>query len=217
MTKNGTQLICFDLGGVLVHTARRWEVACAAAGVPFRPERAADISWPRFAETVSAYEMDALSWIDYLEQGARALGSVYSPEELGRIHEAWLLGEYPGVEGIVRRLNDADGIVSSCLSNTNRRHWQMMEAAPERFPAFHALRRRWNSFEMGVRKPEHGIYRQLEADSRLPGSRILFFDDREENVAAARACGWRAEMIDRDGAVAGQLLGHLAAHGVRGF
>jgi HAD superfamily hydrolase (TIGR01509 family) len=212
-----TRLICFDLGGVLVETARRWEVGCAAAGVSFRSERHEETSWEHFAEVVDALETDALSWSDYLVQGARALGSVYSPEELGRIHEAWLLGEYPGVEAIVRSLNDANGVVSCCLSNTNRRHWQILESRPARFAAFHALQRRWNSFEMRVRKPHRDIYRRLEVESGVDPSRILFFDDREENVTAARECGWKAEVVDRDGDVAEQIRGHLAAYGVTGF
>ena len=43
---------------------------------------------------------------------------------------------------------------------------------------------------------------------------ILFFDDAEENVQAARAVGWRAERIDPAGDTARQIAEALAQHGV---
>ncbi len=43
---------------------------------------------------------------------------------------------------------------------------------------------------------------------------MLFFDDAEENVRAARAVGWRAERIDPAGDTARQMTGALAEHDV---
>jgi FMN phosphatase YigB (HAD superfamily) len=215
--KEATELICFDLGGVLVETARRWEAACAAAGVAPPAERSSPFPWDRLAPIVDAYERDLLSWSEYLRECATVLDGRHTETELSRIHEGWLLGEFAGVFEIVQRLNATPGVRSCCLSNTNRRHWEIMTSAPERFAAFHALERRWNSFELRERKPDAAIYRAMEQASGVAASRILFFDDREENVEAARACGWRAEPIDRDAPVAGQILAHLRAHRVPGF
>ena len=193
---NGTRLICFDLGGVVVETARRWEAACAIAGVPMPPEWRDGFPWDRLTPIVDRFERGALTWAEYLRQCAEALDHRHTPEELGRIHEGWLLGEYEGMAEIVHRLNATPGISSCCLSNTNRRHWEIMEGQPERFLAFHALGRRWNSFELGLRKPEESIYRALERESGLAGSRILFFDDRAENVEAARPAVSSGPMSD---------------------
>ena len=44
------------------------------------------------------------------------------------------------------------------------------------------------SHEIGFKKPDHAFYRAIAA--QLPRARLLFWDDRIENVKAARACGW---------------------------
>ena len=43
-------------------------------------------------------------------------------------------------------------------------------------------------------KPEEPIYRLTERRMGLPPHRLLFLDDTEANVLAARAFGWRAEV-----------------------
>lgn len=211
------QMVCFDLGGVLVKTAPRWDAACENAGVAMPSEWRESFPWDRLAPIVDEYERDALSWDEYLRRTARALEERHTVEELGRIHEGWLWGEYAGVAEIVRRLNATPGVISSCLSNTNRRHWEIMEATPDRYAAFGMLQRRWNSFELKLRKPEEEIYRAVEAESGVAAEEFLFFDDRRENVEAARRRGWRAECVDRERAPARQIRAYLAEHGVPGF
>ncbi|MBQ6010721.1 MAG: HAD-IA family hydrolase [Kiritimatiellae bacterium] len=43
-------------------------------------------------------------------------------------------------------------------------------------------------------KPEEPIYRLTERRMGLPPDRLIFLDDTESNVLAARAFGWRAEI-----------------------
>ena len=43
-------------------------------------------------------------------------------------------------------------------------------------------------------KPEEPIYRLTERKMSLPPDRLIFLDDTEANVLAARAFGWRAEV-----------------------
>ena len=43
-------------------------------------------------------------------------------------------------------------------------------------------------------KPEEPIYRLTERRMGLPPDRLIFLDDTEANVLAARAFGWRAEV-----------------------
>ena len=43
-------------------------------------------------------------------------------------------------------------------------------------------------------KPEEPIYRLMERRMGLPPARLIFLDDTEANVLAARAFGWRAEV-----------------------
>ena len=46
------------------------------------------------------------------------------------------------------------------------------------------------SHEIGFKKPDPAFYRAVEA--QLPRARLMFWDDRSENVDAAKACGWAA-------------------------
>jgi 2-haloacid dehalogenase len=59
-------------------------------------------------------------------------------------------------------------------------------------------------------KPEPRIYAILEERTGLAGDALLFADDREENIAAARARGWHGHLFrDPDG-----LARELRAHGL---
>lgn len=51
---------------------------------------------------------------------------------------------------------------------------------------------RFFSFNLGVQKPDKRIYEIVETVSGYSGDEILFFDDREENIEAAKSMGWNA-------------------------
>jgi len=46
--------------------------------------------------------------------------------------------------------------------------------------------------EIGLRKPDLALFRHAESVTQQPPERHVFVDDREENVAGARAAGWHA-------------------------
>ncbi len=47
------------------------------------------------------------------------------------------------------------------------------------------------SFEMGVRKPDKKIYEKVEENIPFSKKDILFIDDKEENIKAAKEFGWQ--------------------------
>jgi len=47
---------------------------------------------------------------------------------------------------------------------------------------------------IGWQKPQSQFYRSIQSKLGLDGERILFWDDSERNVAAARDVGWNAEV-----------------------
>ena len=53
------------------------------------------------------------------------------------------------------------------------------------------------SCELGVRKPDADYYHAVQAS--FPGKTLVFWDDRPENVQAAKECGWSAFLF-RDAA-----------------
>lgn len=66
------------------------------------------------------------------------------------------------------------------------------------------------SCHLGVRKPQPEFYRRVTGELGLTAPAVLFFDDQQANVDAARAIGWRAERYGF-----GDDLGALLArHGV---
>lgn len=50
------------------------------------------------------------------------------------------------------------------------------------------------SAELGVAKPSPDLFRRAGAELRTPPDRVVFFDDRVENVRAARAHAWDAHV-----------------------
>lgn len=54
----------------------------------------------------------------------------------------------------------------------------------------------WISFQMGCQKPDDEIYEKVEKDCFKNPSDILFFDDIEENIIAAKKRGWNVCLID---------------------
>jgi putative hydrolase of the HAD superfamily len=50
------------------------------------------------------------------------------------------------------------------------------------------------SSELNMAKPDPGIYEAVTAKLGVEPSAVVFFDDRQVNVEAARAAGWRAEL-----------------------
>jgi glucose-1-phosphatase len=76
------------------------------------------------------------------------------------------------------------------LSNNNTSHWvRCQDVFPSEIGLFHEV---FLSQEMGMRKPEERIYRQLERQTGFAGAQILFFDDVLANVQQANALGWQS-------------------------
>ena len=57
-------------------------------------------------------------------------------------------------------------------------------------------------------KPEPGIYEALERATQVPPGRILFTDDRADNIAAAEARGWQTHLFTGPDGWADCLVGH---------
>ena len=88
------------------------------------------------------------------------------------------------------------GATTAVLSNTNALHWETQTDA-ERIAAI--FDRHYLSYELGLVKPDVEIFERVLADLGLPGQRVLFLDDNQLNVDAARRAGFdahRAEGID---------------------
>lgn len=195
---------------------RSWAEACEQAGVPLHePEwLAGEAAVAARSVVMHAYQNGAFSTDEYYERMRGALSERYTLDEIARIHDAWLLDEYAGVVELVTELGALPGVTTTCLSNTNQRHWDALapSAGLPRFPAVMALRQRFASHLMRSSKPDAKIFAEFQQQLGSDASEILFFDDLEANVLAARGQGWRAETIDPHGDTCQQLRAHLRVH-----
>lgn len=152
----------------------------------------------------------------YFAAIAESTGGLYTADEVRCIHNAWTLDDYPGVVDLIKRLRRA-GLRTACLSNTNQSHWSILHRGDgprrERSTAVTSLHTHLASHLMGVAKPDEAIYRLAEESLGVAPDSLVFFDDLEENIAAARTRGWQAHQINHIADTAAQIEAHLKAAG----
>src|SRR5687768_3281795 len=98
------EMVCFDLGGVLVRIARTWREAMLAAGLlpPPGEFESALTDCPAF----DAYQAALIGSEEYLAELGRYLGGL-SAEEARQVHVHILVEPYPGTIELVRDLRRA--------------------------------------------------------------------------------------------------------------
>ncbi len=212
----GDRVVCFDWGGVLLRICRSWAEGCKAAGLDVRGEVQTPDLVTRRRAISEQYQIGRLSTEEYGVSMSHAMGGVYSPGEVLRVHDAWLIEEYPGVDRVVADLHAARGVRTALLSNTNALHWERHRPSRglRHFPTAGSLHHPHASHLMGCAKPGVDIYTQFESLVGARGDAIIFFDDLSDNIAAARSLGWRAVLIDHEGDTAAQIRRALVAERV---
>lgn len=210
MSASSVQLVCFDLGRVLIRLCDGREDAAREAGIEL-PALDPD-GWARWQATLEAYESGKLDTPRFFRQIATISG--LSDDEHDRLLAAWLRGPQDGAEALLDEINRA-AIQSACLSNTNDHHWRLMTDpdGPHGLP-LDLLDYRFASHRIGHCKPEPGIYRHVEQATGVAGESILFFDDMPENVEAAQRRGWQAVRVENVHDAVPELRRHLCDHGV---
>ncbi|CAN5666851.1 hypothetical protein BH09PLA1_BH09PLA1_17510 [soil metagenome] len=201
------RLVVFDLGQVLVRVCDGWQDACARIGIAHNATDLPESDAARMTAIIHRWDSGLIDLEQFAEEVAPLRG--ISVVDVIRIHQAYLLGSFPGAVQLVEELNAA-GYQTACLSNTNAGHWKLMSTPgdPNFFP-LDKLTFRFASHLVGACKPEEKVYRHLEERTGARGSQILFFDDRPENVSAAKSCGWRAHLIAIDGNPVAQIRRYM--------
>jgi putative hydrolase of the HAD superfamily len=98
----------------------------------------------------------------------------------------------------------AAGYRLGILSNTSPAHWEFI--ADGRFTLIRSF---FDvcvlSYQVGAMKPEAEIYRAAEVRAGVAAEHVFFVDDRAENVAGARCCGFDAVQYTTAAALAADL------------
>ena len=193
-------VILFDVGGVLLTNG--WDKRERAAAVEqfhLDPETFET----RHLAAFDAWERDAISGKAYLD------ATVFNePREFSRgdFFSFVLSQSKPlpnGALGILAELAASDKCMLGALNNEAR------ETNEYRFRQFH-LRDYFevalSSCYLGLRKPEPAIYRRALDILGAPPERVLFIDDREENVAGAAAAKMKAICFENADALRRELV-----------
>ena len=207
---SGIELVVFDLGRVLIRICDDWRHACAVARVAAPAGDLAPQVRAQIGEIAGRYDCGVIG----LEQFARevAAASGQRAEDIVALQQAYLLGAYPGAAELVDELCRA-GVRTACLSNTTDNHWRMMlDPSTPHFLPLAQMTWRFASFQVGMRKPDERIYAHVERASGVEPGRIVFFDDVEENIAAAARRGWHAHRVAIDVDPIAQVRRHLRDH-----
>lgn len=110
-------------------------------------------------------------------------------------HDRWpemLTPEITGTSAILRELR-AQGTPVFALSNFGVDSYTLAQTI---YPVLSEFDREYISGRLQCIKPDPRIYEILEQDSGLSGPDLCFFDDRQDNIEAARARGWQAHLFE---------------------
>ena len=123
-----------------------------------------------------------------------AFGSSHSAMQFSSV-EHWIEMFQPEIPGTGRLLAalKALGVPVFALSNFGH---DTLEAAKRVYPALTHFDREFVSGYLGVVKPDPAIYAALEQGSGLAGGDLFFTDDKQENIDAAAARGWRVHLFE---------------------
>ncbi len=212
MPNTDIQLVCLDLGGVILRLADGWDDTLRRAGVlngNFDREVLRD---PQVIETTHQFERGEIgNEAEYTEKISRLSG--LTPEQVLAVIDAILVEPYAGVDAMFDAL-DKRAVQTACLSNTNMRHWRTVTTPGPLFLPLDRLHHRFASHLIGHRKPVAAAYQHVQDQTGVGPEAILFFDDLPENIDSATKQGWQAQRIDPHNDPVGQVMDHLRSHGV---
>ena len=180
--------VIFDIGNVLT----RWQ-----------PEAFYDrvIGEERRRALFAAVDLHGMN--DRVDEGALFRETIYDwaerhPEwnaEVRMWYDRWIELASPRIEGSIalQRALRAKGIPVFALTNFGR--YSFEEAVPQMdfLADFDKL---YVSGVMGVIKPDPLIYQMVEKDCGIAPDRLLFTDDKAENITAAARRGWRTHQFE---------------------
>ncbi|MHB8666139.1 MAG: HAD family hydrolase [Burkholderiales bacterium] len=178
--------VVLDLGGVLVSVD--FMRACArleaAGGAPAADIYAAIVN----GADKAAFDTGRLTAPAFAARCCASAGVSLSYVEFADI---WcdIFSEKREVTGMLDEISRQADLV--LLSNTDPLHIGHIRS---RFGFLGTFRRLVLSYEVGHAKPARQIF-ECALGRCAPGTRMIYFDDVAEYVAAARACGLRAEQF----------------------
>jgi len=181
--------LLFDLGGVLVEIDFQRVIARWAELARVPAQQLA----PRFAHG-PAYQRHERGEIDMAAYGDALRTDLGLALDDDALIDGWQRVFLSEIEPTVQLVRELQGrIPMYVFSNTNATHhafWRARYAT-----ALQPFDRVFVSSEIGARKPEREAFERVAGEIGTPVGRILFFDDTEANITAARELGMPAVLV----------------------
>ena len=182
------EAVVFDIGNVLVE----WRPEAFYDGV-IGPDRRRRL----FSEVPLAAMNESVDHGRPLGEAVAELAARYPgwAAEIGFWDTRWTEMFGPVIPGAVATLAalKARGVPVYALTNFGN---ETLARAGAAYPFLTGFDARFVSAELRMMKPAPEIYAAVEAGTGLPPDRLLFTDDKAENVAAAAARGWRTHLFE---------------------
>lgn len=185
------QVVLFDLGNVLVDLGDTSKLNHMLSS--HDNEKDAWLKWLA-SPSVKAFDTGQISLDDFAERLIEEVsGSKPSQEQITKFSQefkAWPTGLFDKALELVDSVKPH--IHRGILSNTNAAHWpRLMQemALAGRFDCYFA------SHHLAAAKPDELIYQKVLAQLKVAPEQILFIDDNQINVDAARRLGMHAQRV----------------------
>lgn len=190
--------VVYDIGNVLIE----WQ-----------PERFYDAEIGQTRRMAMFEEIDLHGMNDRIDRGhpwieeVRAAADRYSnwAAEIMMWHDRWLEMAQPVIPRSLRCLRAlrAKGVPVFALSNFGVETFAFAET---QYPFLKEFDRRYISGHLRIAKPDDEIYAHVEAESGVAAGSLLFADDRQENLDAASARGWKTHLFEGPDSWAARLV-----------
>ena len=182
------ELLLFDLGGVLIEFAGPNELGRHLRW-PSTPEAILE-RWTECPDT-DEFERGQLSPTEWAARFIQAWDVDLERDEFLAKFTTWARRVLPGAKELLEALRPHYRLAA--LSNSNELHWQRNASELRILDLFEFA---ISSHQVGRCKPHPDIYKAaLERAHVSSPDAIMFFDDLDANVAAARSIGLRAHRV----------------------
>jgi glucose-1-phosphatase len=195
---NAPPLLLFDLGGVLVEFSGVRDIA------PLLRTKASESEilerWSRCHHS-EQFGLGKLSPQHFSERFVRDWDLDVTPGDFLREFRSWSKCLLPGAAELLATLRPRFRLAA--LSNSNELHWDRNTSELGVTDLFEVA---ISSHQVGICKPDPGIYRVALDRLGVSPDAVMFFDDIQANVDAASALGIHAFRVDGVEGVRARLI-----------
>jgi len=180
------KLILFDLGGVVV----RWVGIQALSELTGLSTAQVGEIFKR-SEIGNRFERGLCSNAEFVSEFREKFALEGSDDDLIRLWNSWVQEPYDGVLDAIKTLKKTHRV--ACLSNTNDPHWEHLKTYVDLDGLFEPA---YASHNIHEAKPDRSCFEYVIGDLKIDPEQILFLDDTQANIDAAKRAGMQAHIVN---------------------